>query len=50
MALEIRAFIAANEFEVDVGHGKVVGVADDVGDVAIFLDGPWRCHGIIRYS
>jgi hypothetical protein len=28
-------------FEIDVGHGEVVSIADDVGDPAIFLDGPW---------
>jgi hypothetical protein len=27
-------------FKIDVSHGEVVGVADDVGDAAIFLDGP----------
>jgi hypothetical protein len=26
--------------EIDVSHGKVIGVTDDVGDPAIFLDGP----------
>ena len=26
--------------EVDIRHGKVVGIADDVGDAAIFFDGP----------
>ena len=40
--------------EIDVSHGKVIGVADDIGDAAIFLDGPgrwksgarslWRCR------
>jgi hypothetical protein len=28
-------------FEVDIRHGKLVGVANDVGDAAIFLDSPW---------
>jgi hypothetical protein len=28
-------------FEVDIRHGKIVGVADDVGDAAILLDGQW---------
>src|SRR6185437_5720059 len=27
--------------EVDVCYRKVVRIADDVGDAAIFLDGPW---------
>jgi hypothetical protein len=27
--------------EIDVSHGKVIGVADDGGDAAIFLDSPW---------
>ena len=28
--------------EIDVSHGKVIGVGDDVRDAAIFLYGPWR--------
>jgi hypothetical protein len=28
-------------FEIHVGHGEVVRIADDVGDAAILLDGPW---------
>jgi hypothetical protein len=27
--------------EIDIGHRKIVGVADDVANAAIFLDGPW---------
>ena len=30
-----------SDFEVDIGDSKVVGVADDVGEPAIFLDSPW---------
>jgi hypothetical protein len=29
-------------FEIDVGDCKIVGVADNVSDAAIFLDCPWR--------
>jgi hypothetical protein len=28
--------------EINVSYRKVIGVTDDVGDAAIFLDGPWR--------
>ena len=37
--------------EVDIRDGKIVGVANDVGDAAIFLDGPGggkRRSGIVR--
>ena len=29
-------------FEIDIRHGKVVGVADDIGDAPILLNGPGR--------
>jgi hypothetical protein len=29
------------DFKVDIRHRRVIGGADDVGDAAIFLDGPW---------
>lgn len=27
--------------EVDIRHGELVGITDDVGNAAIFFDGPW---------
>ena len=40
----VMSFAAARrpgfDFEVDIGDSEVIGVADDVGDAAIFLDSP----------
>ncbi len=38
--------------EIDVSHGKVVGVADDIGDAPILLDGPgrWRQDSVTPRS
>jgi len=41
---EIRRNTSARlRLEIDIRHGKLVDVADDVGDVLIFLDCP-RCR------
>ena len=47
--LLVSAAVQAESFGVgpaptrnNVSHRKVIGVTDDVGDAAIFLDGPWR--------
>ena len=38
----VQAESARLRLEIDVSHGKVICVGDDVRDAAIFLDGPWR--------
>jgi hypothetical protein len=34
----------------DVCDGKVVGIADDIGDAPIFLDCPWRREAAIGHE
>jgi hypothetical protein len=50
-----RGASARLRLEVDIRHGEVVGIADNVGDAAIFLDGPWRgeaalCRHVLRVN
>ena len=42
--------LAAARLEVDVSDSKFVGVADDVGDAAIFHGFPWRGEETFGHS
>ena len=37
-------------FEINISHGKIIGVVDDIGDAPILLDGPGRWEAALGHE